>query len=61
MDDARHPGPASNEATGSAQAGKAPWIPPAVVELPRLTELTLQTGGSIKGGGDTGGSGSTVF
>jgi hypothetical protein len=32
-----------------------------VVELPRLTDLTLQTGGSITGGGDTGGSGSTVF
>jgi hypothetical protein len=35
------------------------WIPPAVETLPRLTELTLQSGG-IPGGGGTGGGGSTV-
>jgi hypothetical protein len=61
MDDARPLGPAPDEGTGSAPDAKAPWIPPTVVELPRLTDLTLQTGGSITGGGDTGGSGSTVF
>jgi hypothetical protein len=39
---------------------RAPWVEPAVQELPRLTDLTLVTidGGSI-GGGFSGGS--TVF
>ena len=32
------------------------WTPPAVTELPKLTELTLQTGGGIPGSGETGGS-----
>ena len=40
---------------------RRPWTPPAVADLPRLTELTLQTGGFIPGGGGTGGGGSTVF
>jgi hypothetical protein len=40
---------------------RAPWNSPSVTELPRLTELTLQTGGGIPGGGGTGGGGSTVF
>lgn len=40
-------------------AGKKSWKKPAVTELPRLTDLTLQTGGPIGGGGDSGGS--TVF
>ena len=43
------------------QTKRAPWTAPAVSELPRLTELTLQTGGGIPGGGGTGGGGSTVF
>ena len=38
---------------------KKSWKKPAVTELPRLTDLTLQTGGPIDGGGGTGGS--TVF
>jgi hypothetical protein len=38
-----------------------PWISPRVDSLPRLSELTLQTGGGIPGGGGTGGGGSTVF
>lgn len=37
------------------------WASPELTELPRLTELTLQTGGVIPGTGDTGGGGSTVF
>lgn len=35
------------------------WIDPEVVELPRLSELTLQTG--IPGGGGTGNGGSGVI
>ena len=44
-----------------ALSGKKPWVAPELVELPRLTDLTLQTGSPIDGGGDTGGGGSTVF
>lgn len=40
-------------------AAKRPWTAPAVVELPRLTELTLQS--FIPGTGIPGGGGSTVF
>ncbi len=40
---------------------KRPWLAPEIAELPRLTELTLQTGDSIEGIGSTGGGGSTVF
>jgi hypothetical protein len=39
---------------------KRPWVAPEVTELPRLTDLTLQTGSPIPGIGDPG-SGSTVF
>lgn len=41
-------------------AAREPWEAPAVTRLPRLTELTLATGGGIPGGGDIGG-GSTVI
>ncbi len=34
---------------------KRPWTPPAIHELPRLTDLTLQTGSPIPGTGGTGG------
>ncbi len=37
------------------------WTTPRISDLPRLTELTLQTGSPIVGGGGTGGGGSTVF
>jgi len=43
----------------SALVAKRPWSAPAVVELPRLTELTLQS--FIPGTGIPGGGGSTVF
>ena len=36
--------------------GRSPWVAPRVEPLPRLTELTLATGGGIPGG-----SGSTVI
>ncbi|MDH3369679.1 MAG: hypothetical protein OEO17_17720 [Gemmatimonadota bacterium] len=38
---------------------KKRWTKPQITDLPRLTDLTLQTGSPIGGGGDTGGS--TVF
>ena len=44
----------------SASTGKPKWVTPEVTELPRLTDLTLQTGSPIPGFGDPG-SGSTVF
>jgi hypothetical protein len=44
-----------------AGGGRLPWVAPRVEALPRLTELTLATGGGIPGGGGTGGSGSTVI
>ena len=39
---------------------RSPWIVPTVTDLPKLTQLTLQTGAPIDGGG-TPGSGSTVI
>jgi hypothetical protein len=42
-------------------ARRRPWVRPALEELPPLTRLTLQSGGPIDGGGDTGSGGSTVF
>jgi len=38
---------------------RRPWVAPAVTELPKLTDLTLDSGDPIGGGGGTGGS--TVF
>lgn len=41
-------------------APRRAWVRPQVADLPRLTELTLQTGPGIPGGGGTGGGGGTV-
>jgi len=49
------------EPSAPPRDSRRPWVKPEVAELPRLTELTLQTGSPIDGGGDTGGGGSTVF
>jgi hypothetical protein len=43
-----------------AASERLPWEQPSVTRLPRLTELTLATGGGIPGNGDIGG-GSTVI
>jgi hypothetical protein len=44
-----------------AGATRKTWISPSVAQLPRLSELTLQSPGGIPGGGGTGGGGSTVI
>lgn len=48
---------------GSVAPGEArrPWLAPRVDELPRLTELTLATGGGVPGDCDLVGGGSTCF
>jgi hypothetical protein len=51
----------SSDARTTDSAPRAEWQSPEVTPLPRLTELTLATGGGIPGGGGTGGSGSTVI
>jgi hypothetical protein len=43
----------------AARVSVRPWVSPSIQLLPRLSELTLQSGG-IPGGGGTGGGGSTV-
>ncbi|MBB4637267.1 hypothetical protein [Longimicrobium terrae] len=52
-----------NTTSSQASASRRPWTAPRVQELPRLTQLTLATGGGIPGGDpdvvDSGGS--TVF
>ncbi len=61
MGDANQPRPDRPADAKLDPTEKGPWIPPEVKELPRLTDLTLQTGTAIPGGGNTGGGGSTVF
>lgn len=45
------------------EPARRPWVAPRVEELPRLTELTLVTGGGIPGecDPDAPGGGSTCF
>jgi hypothetical protein len=50
----------SHDAVPAAPTVRAPWKTPSVTELPKLTQLTLQTGAPIDGGGNPGG-GSTVI
>lgn len=45
--------------TEPAPQSKKHWTSPRLFELPKLNEITLQSGG-IPGGGGTGGGGSTV-
>ena len=46
--------------TAQARAPQ-PWVKPEIIDLPPLTDLTLQTGPGVPGGGGTGGGGSVVF
>lgn len=57
------PDPQKDLRDGEPVEGRArlPWVRPEVMELPPLTDLTLQTGDPIGGGGGTGGGGSSVF
>lgn len=48
-----------DEKSARTEGRRLPWRAPAVTELPRLTELTLQS--FIPGEGFPGGGGSTVF
>lgn len=50
------PGPV--QLSPGAVTGREPWAKPVLSKLPPLTDLTLQTGGRILGGGSGGG---TVF
>ena len=45
--------------TATVRPAPAPWVSPRIEELPRLTELTLQTGSGIPG--ECGIGGSTCF
>jgi len=45
----------------SPEKPRRAWEAPRVTDLPRLTELTLQTGPGIPGNGGPGGGGSTVI
>lgn len=44
-----------------ALPSRRPWTAPRVEDLPRLTELTLQSSGGIPGECEPGGGGSTCF
>lgn len=52
---------ASTRQDKAAALNKAAWVAPEIVDLPRLADLTLQTGAGIPGGGSIGGGGSTVI
>ena len=51
---------ASSSRPQPAVSARLPWESPSIDRLPRLTELTLATGGGVPGDGDIGG-GSTVI
>ena len=53
--------PIRTDAVLAPVAARQPWQAPEVRDLPRLTELTLQTGDAITGDCAMGGSGSTCF
>ena len=51
----------ADTAKPGTEVTKLPWVKPLIDDLPRLTDLTLQTGSPIGGGGDTSGGGGSVF
>jgi hypothetical protein len=55
MDDSTAPDP-RRPRPASTPRKQRPWTAPAIRELPRLTDLTLQTGVPIPGTGGSGGS-----
>lgn len=61
MPQSEHPQAPDMDIHSGSEQPQRPWIAPVVRELPRLTDLTLQTGGGIPGGGFLGGGGSTVI
>ncbi|HKP77105.1 MAG TPA: hypothetical protein VJT67_16355 [Longimicrobiaceae bacterium] len=50
----------SNRSVTTTPRARRAWTAPVVIDLPRLTDLTLTTGSPIPGDGGTGGTGSTV-
>ncbi|HXC25607.1 MAG TPA: hypothetical protein VNU46_06805 [Gemmatimonadaceae bacterium] len=61
MSHSEHPQSPDTDIPSDSEHARRPWTPPVIRELPRLTDLTLQTGSGIPGGGGTGGGGSTVI
>ena len=59
MMDLPQPQPSITESAPRVESVLSDWKPPTLTELPRLNQLTLQSG-QIPGGGGTGGGGSTV-
>lgn len=45
----------------AASNARRPWTAPAIVDLPPLRELTLQTGTGIPGGDTNGGAGTFSY
>jgi hypothetical protein len=56
----QHDDDVAQVATQGSGRRRKPWVVPELRELPRLTDLTLQTGSPIPGTGNPGG-GSSVF
>jgi len=54
------PRPAVDSSAAPVPPPRKAWKAPVVIRLPRLTDLTLVTGGVIPGDGDLG-PGSTVI
>ncbi len=59
MMDRPEPQPSAAHPPEEATAPKKEWTTPTILQLPRLTDLTLQSG-QIPGDGGTGGGGSAV-
>jgi hypothetical protein len=49
----QNPVSTSSHAQGDAPTPRKPWVAPSVAELPKLQNLTLQTGGPVGGNQST--------